>query len=121
MTEQSDAVWIGIDTGKAAHHAAAIDNTGRQLWSIRVHNGQHNIEQLLTKAQATGDTSPPTLRWAVDLTSPKSALLLAVLTAAAEQTVTYIPGRVVNRMTGAFLGTCPPSRHRTTSSPSAAC
>ncbi len=73
VTAQPDAIWIGIDIGKAAHHAAAIDNTGRQLWSIRVHNDQHNIECLLDKARATGDSS--TNRWAVDLTSPESALL----------------------------------------------
>ncbi|WP_186629534.1 transposase [Rhodococcus sp. BP22] len=80
----------GIGIAKAAHHAAAIDNTGRQLWSFRVCNDQHNIERLLAKARATGDS--PTIGWAVDLTSPESALLLAVLIAAG-QTVTYVPGR----------------------------
>ena len=99
MTAQSDSVWVGVDIGKTRHHAAAIDTTGRQLWSIRVHNDQHSIEQLLAKA----DGSSLALRWAVDLTSPESALLLAVFIAA-DQTVTYVPGRVVNRMTGAFSG-----------------
>jgi hypothetical protein len=56
-------VWISIDIGKAAHHAAAIDNFGRQLWSVRVHNDQHSIEQLLSKAESVSTTR----RWAVDL------------------------------------------------------
>ncbi len=101
MTARPEAEWTGVDIGKTHHHAAAIDNIGRQLWSIRVHNDQHNIECPLAKACATGDS--PEIRWAVDLTSPESALLLAVLVAAG-QTVTYVPGRVVNRMTGAFPG-----------------
>ena len=101
VTAQPQAVWIGIDIGKTHHQAAAIDNTGRQLWSVRVHNDQHSIERLLDKARTTDGS--PVIRWAVDLTSPESALLLAVLVAA-DQTVTYVPGRVVNRMTGAFPG-----------------
>ncbi|PYE20162.1 transposase IS116/IS110/IS902 family protein [Williamsia limnetica] len=99
VTAESDAVWIGIDIGKAAHHAAAIDNTGRLLWSVRVHNDQHSIEQLLSKAESSSRMRG----WAVDLTSPESALLLAVLIGA-DQAVTYVPGRVVHRMTGAFPG-----------------
>ncbi|MBY4040426.1 transposase [Rhodococcus fascians] len=98
MTAQLEPVWIGIDIGKTHHHATAIDNIGRQLWSIRVHIDQHSIERLLVKAHTTDGS--PERRWAVDPTSPESALLLAVLVAA-DQTVTYVPGRVVNRMTGA--------------------
>ncbi|RRQ29955.1 hypothetical protein DK926_02220 [Rhodococcus sp. Eu-32] len=62
-----------------------MDDSGRQLWSIRVHNNQHAIERLLDKARATNGRSTE-LRWAVDLTSPEPALLLAVLVAA-DQTV----------------------------------
>ena len=81
LTAQSEAIWIAIDIGKAAHHAA-IDSAGRQLWSIRVHNAHHDIERLLSKARATGDS----------------------VLVAAEQTATYMPGRFVNHMTGAFCG-----------------
>ncbi|PSR40905.1 hypothetical protein C7T36_00665 [Rhodococcus sp. AD45-ID] len=31
-------VWIGIDVGKASHHACAIDDTGKALWSQKVRN-----------------------------------------------------------------------------------
>ena len=30
--------WIGIDAGKAAHHAAAVDEQGRVCWSQKVPN-----------------------------------------------------------------------------------
>ena len=33
-------VWVGIDTGKHAHHAAAVDGDGRLVWSRRVANDQ---------------------------------------------------------------------------------
>jgi hypothetical protein len=39
----------------------------------------------------------------VDLTSPAAALLLALLVGAGAL-VTYVPGRVVERMIGAFTG-----------------
>jgi transposase len=91
--------WVGIDAGKQAHHAAAVDEQGRLLWSVKVPNDQAAIEQVLARAVDTAVE----VRWAVDLTSPGSALLLAVLVAA-RQPVVYVPGRMVNRMSGAFPG-----------------
>jgi transposase len=43
------------------------------------------------------------VRWAVDISSRTSALLLALL-AGCGQPVAYIPGRTVNRMSGAYSG-----------------
>jgi transposase len=43
------------------------------------------------------------VRWAIDLTSPLALLLITALLAA-DQTVTYVPGRVVNTMTHGFRG-----------------
>jgi transposase len=92
-----EVVWIGIDVGKLSHHATAIDAEGRVLWSQQVANDQAAIEKLIQKAvRAAGQT-----RWAVDLTSAYAALLLALLVTAGQQVI-YVPGRVVNRMTGAF-------------------
>src|SRR6266480_2998534 len=48
-------------------------------------------------------TSAAELCWAVDSTGGSASLLLALL-AAADQPVVYVPGRVVNRMAGAFAG-----------------
>jgi Transposase len=94
-----EVAWIGIDAGKLRHHATAIDNDGRVLWSQLVANDQAAIERLLHKATHTAGR----VRWAVDLTSAAAALLLALLIAGGQQVV-YVPGRVVNRMSGTFGG-----------------
>jgi transposase len=92
-------VWVGIDVGKAHHHACAMDPAGRVLFSQKVANDQAAIEQLVARASQTAID----VRWAIDLTSNAAALLIAVLIEARQQVV-YVPGRVVNRMTGAFRG-----------------
>src|SRR5262245_45671149 len=95
----ADAVWIGMDVGKLAHHATAIDAQGRVLWSRRVPNEQAAIEKVIAQAQQTAAE----VVWAVDLTSAGAALLLALLVVA-QQKVFYVPGAMVNRMAGAFAG-----------------
>lgn len=92
-------IWVGIDVGKQTHHACAIDPDGKVIFRQKLGNDQHSIEQLLARAGHTA----PRVRWAVDLTSPLALLLISVLLAA-EQTVTYVPGRVVNTMTAGFRG-----------------
>lgn len=94
-----DVVWVGVDAGKEAHHAAAIDADGQALWSTRVLNDQAAIEALIARAGRDGAE----VRWAVDLTCAAAALLLALLVAAGQRVV-YVPGRTVNRMAGAFAG-----------------
>ncbi|WP_053723184.1 IS110 family transposase [Saccharothrix sp. NRRL B-16348] len=92
-------VWVGIDVGKAHHHACAMDPDGKVVFSQKVANDQAAIEQLVARAAK----SATEVRWAIDLTSSAAYLLIAVL-AATGQRVAYVPGRVVNRMTGAFRG-----------------
>lgn len=92
-------VWVGIDAGKATHHAAAVDGQGQLCWSQEVPNDQAAIEELVARAAGTAAE----VRWAVDLTGSAAALLLAVLAAAGQQ-VGYVPGRMVNRMAGMFRG-----------------
>ncbi|OZC62786.1 IS110 family transposase [Rhodococcus sp. 06-621-2] len=91
-------VWVGIDVGRHAHHAAAVDASGAVLWSRRVHNDQREIEMLIERV-----ADVESVMWAVDMTAPESALLRGVLTSCDEQ-VRYVPGRVVHSMTGAFVG-----------------
>ena len=92
-------VWVGVDVGKATHHACAMDAVGKVVFSRKVANDQAAIEQLVQRAgQAAVE-----VRWAIDLTSNAAALLTAVLVATGQQVV-YVPGRVVNRMTGVFRG-----------------
>jgi hypothetical protein len=42
-------VWVGIDAGRQSHHAAAVDEHGRVLWSMRVSNDQDALAELLGK------------------------------------------------------------------------
>lgn len=92
-------VWVGIDVGKTSHHACAVDETGKVVWTQKLANEQLVIEQLIARAHK----SAVQVRWAVDLTSPMALMLITVLLGA-EQTVVYVPGRVVNTMTHAFRG-----------------
>ena len=99
MTEPPDVAWVGVDVGKGSHHVVAIDSDGKVLWSKQIRNDQSAIEGLISRAVRTAHN----LRWAVDLTSAEAALLLALLVAG-EQTVVYVPGRTVNRMSDTFTG-----------------
>jgi transposase len=92
-------VWVGIDVGKHAHHAAVVAADGQLMWSRRVANDQAAIAELIGQAAS----SAAGVCWAVDSTGGSAALLLALLVAA-DQPVVYVPGRVVNRMAGAFAG-----------------
>jgi transposase len=94
-----DVVWIGLDAGKASHHAAAVDADGRLLWSVKVANEQRPIEELIARAGGPGGP----VRWAVDLVSPMASLLLAVLLTSG-QDVVYVPGRMVSGLAGALGG-----------------
>jgi hypothetical protein len=46
-------VWVGIDVGKHAHHAAAVDGDGQLVWSRRVANDQAAIVELIGQATAS--------------------------------------------------------------------
>lgn len=96
---QRQRVWIGIDVGKAGHHACGIDEAGKVCRSQKVGNDQRAIQSLIDRARDTAVE----LRWAIDLISPQAALLITVLLAAG-QSVVYVPGRTVNAMTHAFRG-----------------
>jgi hypothetical protein len=91
-------VWVGIDAGRQSHHAAAVDEHGQVLWSMRVSNDQNALTELLDKVGAGDEIS-----WAVDLIGCETALLRAVSTVAGHQVI-YVPGRTVKTMTGAFAG-----------------
>ncbi len=92
-------IWVGIDGGKTTHHACAVDETGKTVFSQKFANDQAAIEAVIARAGQTADR----VRWAIDLTSPLALLLITVLLAA-DQAVTYVPGRVVNTMTHGFRG-----------------
>ncbi|MGO9154413.1 IS110 family transposase [Mycobacterium sp.] len=92
-------VWVGIDVGKTSHHACAVDETGKVAWTQKLANEQVAIEAVIDRAQKTAER----VQWAIDLTSPMALMLITVLLAA-DESVVYVPGRVVSTMTGAFRG-----------------
>lgn len=94
-----DKIWVGIDVGKAAHHACAVDEAGKTVFSGPVPNGQAAIEAMIVRA----DAAAAEVVWALDMTSGVAGLLLAVLVDGRRE-VRYVPGRLVNRMSGAFAG-----------------
>jgi transposase len=98
----SKKLWVGIDVGTQFHHACAVDERGKSVFSRKVRNRQGAVEDLImrtaTKAGADGEVV-----WALDMTSGSAGLLVTLLVATG-QPVLAVPGRLVNRMSGAFAG-----------------
>ncbi|MCX4776596.1 IS110 family transposase [Streptomyces sp. NBC_01264] len=99
MNERRARLWAGIDAGKGHHWAAVVDESGSTLWSKKIDNDESAILTALGGILELADE----VRWAVDISGTSSALLLALLAAHGQQTV-YVPGRTVNRMSGAYRG-----------------
>ncbi|MGW9598190.1 MULTISPECIES: IS110 family transposase [Streptomyces] len=99
MSERRARVWACIDAGKGHHWAAAVDETGSTLWSKKTDNGETAILTAMGEILDLADK----VSWAVDISGTSSALLLALLAAHGQQAV-YVPGRTVNRMSGAYRG-----------------
>jgi len=92
-------LWVGIDVGKGHHWAAAVDDAGTSVWSKKVENDETAILDAIAEAMALADE----LHWGIDIAGTSSALLLALLAAHGQKPV-YVPGRTVNRMSGAYRG-----------------
>ncbi|MPY34438.1 IS110 family transposase [Streptomyces adustus] len=99
MSKRQARVWCGIDAGKGHHWAAVVDETGATLWSKKVENDESAILTGFGEILELADE----VHWAVDISGTASALLLALLAAHGQQAV-YVPGRTVNRMSGAYRG-----------------
>ncbi|MQS16393.1 IS110 family transposase [Streptomyces kaniharaensis] len=99
MTERRARIWVGIDAGKGHHWAAAVDESGFQVWSKKIDNDEAAILEAVAEALAMAGA----VDWAIDLSGTASALLLALLASHGQKPV-YVPGRTVNRMSGAYRG-----------------
>lgn len=95
-------LWVGIDVGKSAHHACAVDDHGKVVFSRKVTNSQTSIEDLITRTDAKAGQAGEVV-WAIDMTSGSAALLVALLQGSGHRLLS-VPGRLVNRMSGAFAG-----------------
>ena len=65
------AVWVGMDSGKWAHHCVVIDAAGRVLLSRRVVNDEAALGGLITAVLAVADGDEAV--WATDLNAGRSA------------------------------------------------
>lgn len=99
MSERRTQVWAGIDAGKGHHWVAVVDETGATVWSQKINNDEAAILAALGEILDLADE----VAWAVDICGTSSALLLALLAAHGQQAV-YVPGRTVERMSGAYRG-----------------
>ncbi|MDE1675382.1 IS110 family transposase [Nocardia gipuzkoensis] len=43
-------IWVGIDVGKQSHHACAVDETGKTMFSQKLGNDQAAIEAVIARA-----------------------------------------------------------------------
>jgi hypothetical protein len=107
-----DRLWAGIDAGKGHHWGAVVNETGATLWSKKIDNDESAILTAIGEILDLADE----VRWAVDISGTTSALLLALLAAHGQQAV-YVPGRTVNRMSGAYRGEAKTDAAMPTSSP----
>lgn len=98
-SEHSARLWAGIDVGKGHHWVCVVDDTGSMRWSAKVDNDETAVLNALAEVVTLADQ----VDWGVDITGTSAALLLALL-AAHDQQITYVPGRTVNRMSGAYRG-----------------
>ncbi len=112
MSTKHQRIWVGIDAGKGHHWAAVIDGEGDRLLSRKVLNDEEAILALIAAALAIADE----VRWAVDISSRTSSPSLVLLLAHG-QPVVYIPGKTVNRMSGAYRGEGKTDRRTPGSSP----
>lgn len=99
MEEPASQGWAGVDVGKGHHWVCLIDEAGKTLWSGKVINDETAILEVIDGIRARAAE----VTWAVDVTGTMSGLLLALL-AAHDETVKYVPGRIVNRMSEAYRG-----------------
>jgi transposase len=97
--EQPDRLWAGVDAGKEHHHVAVVDGQGTVVLSRRVANDEPGLARVIGEVEGMAGS----VRWAIDLRDGAVALLLALLAAGGAEIV-YVPGRMVNRMTGAYRG-----------------
>lgn len=99
MAPPLEKSWVGVDIGKTHHWVCALDGDGRTLLSVKVLNDEAEIAALMAKVRDLASEAV----WAVDIIGAPSALLLALLTQAGQQT-RYASGRVVAAMSDAYTG-----------------
>lgn len=85
-------IWCGLDVGKQAHHACALDTAGKKVFDKPLPQDQAKLEELFAKLQAHGRVLV-----VVDQPNTIGALPIAVARSMGI-TVAYLPGLVMRRI-----------------------
>ena len=97
MTEQYD-VYCGLDVGKEAHHAVAVDRNGKRLHDAALPQDERRLRALFDKLGRHGRVLV-----VVDQPATIGALPVTVARAAGVQ-VSYLPGLAMRRIADLFPG-----------------
>lgn len=91
-------VFVGVDVGKGAHHAVALDQTGKRLLDSALPNDEAKLRALITKLKGHG-------RVLLVVDQPATIGALPVAVARAEgATVAYLPGLAMRRIADLHAG-----------------
>jgi transposase len=90
--------WVGLDVGKAEHHASVLSAAGEPLFERSIANDEAQVERLLDRA---GEVGP----CALVIDQPGSIGSLAVCVARRRGVpVAYVPGLVMRRASELYPG-----------------
>jgi hypothetical protein len=98
MSEGGYAFLCGLDVGRSAHHAVALDPTGKRLHDAALPQDEARLRQLFTALQ-----THERLLVAVDQPATIGALPVAVALATGGQ-VAYLPGLAMRRIADLHCG-----------------
>jgi hypothetical protein len=100
MTAMSEyAVFCGLDVGKEAHHACALDPDGRRLFDAELPQDETRLRELLSRLSEHGQVLV-----VVDQPNTIGALPIAVARAIGIE-VAYLPGLAMRRIADLHPGT----------------
>lgn len=91
-------VFVGVDVGKGAHHAVALDRRGKRLLDSALPNDETKLRALIGRLKAHGP-----ILLVVDQPATVGALPVAVARAEGV-TVAYLPGLAMRRMADLHAG-----------------
>lgn len=88
-----------MDIGREHHHVAVVDGNGSRVFSRRVANDEATLLATIGDVCVLAER----IRWAIDLNSTESAMLMTLLLDH-DQEVAYVPGIMVNRAAAGYRG-----------------
>ena len=92
-------IWCGLDVGKRAHHACALDDAGGRVFDKELPQDQAKLEELFERLRARGR-----VLMIVDQPNTIGALPIAVARSMGIE-VAYLPGLAMRRAADLYPGT----------------